>query len=1131
MKKYVVALLFVACAGIALAQSNRGTITGIVSDPTGGAVGGAKVSALNVETGIPYRTESTETGNYVVPQLPVGTYDLTVESAGFRRFVQRGIAVGIAQTLTLPVRLELGAVEQEVTVSAAASQLEASTSEVGAAVSREKVIDLPLAVSGGIRNPAQFIFLTPGVSGSIGNTNINGSQSRAKETLLDGSSLASPESGGTGGPYPNVEALSEFKLIRSNYTAEYGRAGMGFEIFTTKSGTNEFHGSLFEYFRNNVLDARGFFARTRPGNRQNEFGVAFGGPIWIPKVYNGRNRSFFHFVYSGFRFSQDVANQVVSMPNADFRRGDFTGLTDRNGNPMMIYDPATTASGAGGFTRTPFAGNRIPQSRFSGVSSRILPNLPNTFGAGVLNNFLTFGGNVIQQDQFTGKADHIFNEAHRLSVFIGSTEAPATNPLRLPVPFTNARTTYNQPRIGRVTHDWVLSPTKLNQFFVGATRTNGGGVIIGANEGWPEKIGLTGVNRGPGNVFPVVTFNDGFESWGEAGGGRSRGGQINNTVQIADHFPWNRGRHSLKFGVDFRWMQTNGAEWLWDQGRFNFSSFTTAMPTAAGRANSGSSFASFLLGEVDNSFRRIQEIYPSNRYGYLVTYIQDDWKVNSKLTLNIGLRYEIHRPRIAHRDDLGGFMPELSNPAAGGLLGAVGFLGSGHDRIGRRSFADTDYKNFGPRFGLAYQLNQKTVLRGGYGLFFAPGNAVTALRLSTGFSFGLSAQPTYASTDQSVTPAFNWDRGFPTNFQQPPFFLPEVANGANVNMIGRNDGRTPYIQNWTFSIQRELPEDILLEVSYTGNKGTRLGNNLITFNELDPRLLSLGTLLTRPVNSPAAIAAGIRPPFPGFSGSVAQALRPYPHFQNVDNDSNPNGNSTYHALQIWAQKRMSRGLTFTTAYTFSRSISDGDTQAGGGPAGQTYYNRRLEKSISTFDVPHILTFSYIYELPFGKGKPFLNSGGVAGALAGGWAITGIHQYQTGTPITLSANNTLPLFNGGRRPDAVSGAEKRRAFNDPATDLYINPAAFRTPQPFQFGTSARAYSDLRTFNVYNESVGLIKRTPIGEKLTLVFRAEFFNVFNRTVFSAPAANISNANFGRVAGQSNAPRQGQLALRLEF
>lgn len=1118
--------VWLVLAGLSWAQSDRGTLTGRILDPTAGAIPGARITAVHQATQVKFASQSNEAGVYWLQQLPIGRYEVAVEAAGFRRYLRRDVEVNVAQTVTLNVSLEMGPVEQTIEVTAAASALQTSTSELGTVVSRDRVMDLPLSVSGNMRNPEQFIFLAPGVTGDTSNTQINGSQSRAKEVLLDGVGATSPESGGILFTYPSVEAIAEFKLVRNNFNAEYGRTGGGFEVFTTKSGGNRLHASVFDYLRNDAFDARGFFARQRAVNRQNEYGFSVGGPVLLPG-YDGRNRSFFHAVFSGFRFRQGALAGLTSIPPVDFRGGDFSRLARR------IYDPATTRpDSAGGFTRDPFPNNRIPQARFSAVSRHMVPLIPAPANDGLLNNFLTVGARRFDRDQINVKADHAFSDRSRLTgfLYVGTQEDIGAE--QLPVPLSGALNDGRRSRWARLSHDWILSAAKLNNFTIGFTREGQFWAALMADQDWPDKVGLKGVNTGKGNAFPYVTFTDGYAGWANTNGGKTVGSQVNNVWQLNDSFSWVRGAHNFKFGGEARWMQTNGADFFNAQGRFGFNSLETALPTPAGRTTSGNGFASFLLGEVDNSLMQVLAVVPGNRYRYLAGYLQDDWKAGRKLTVNYGLRYEIYYPRSERFNNLSSFDPDLPNPAAGNRPGAIAFLGSGPGRNGRTSFADTEYGNFGPRLGVAYSLEQNTVVRTGYGIYFAPGNATAGLRSSQAFGFGFNATPSPTSTDSGVTPAFHWDQGFPQNFPKPPLIDPAVANGQNVNMIGRDDGRPPYFQNWTFSLQRELSSRLVVEVAYVGTKGTRLGNNLASLNQVDPSRLALGALLSRPVDSAEARAANIPLPYAGFRGSVAQALRPYPQYLTISQRSNPNGNSTYHAFQMQAERRLWHGLTWQCSYTWAKSISDADVQAGGGPAGQTFYNRRLEKAISTNDVPHVAALSYLYELPFGRGRRWLRRG-LAGRLAGGWTFTGIHQYQAGRPITLSAQNTLPLFNGVLRPNVISGAARRNSIPDfdPARDLYINRAAFAVPPPLSFGTAARAYTDLRAFGLRNESFGLIKRTALAERLLLTFRAEFFNVFNRAVFAAPAANVSNANFGRVSAQSNAPRQGQLALKLEF
>ena len=1146
LQRVLIALLAVCPL---VAQSDRGTITGRVLDPTAAVVPNARVEAVNQGTRVKYSAATNETGVYSIQQLPVGRYDVTVEAPGFNRYLHRDVEINVAQTVTLNLTLTVGTVDQTVEVTGAAPALEANTSDVGTVVNRAMVMDLPLSVSGNMRNPESFIFLAPGVTGDASNTQINGSQSRAKEVLVDGIGSTSPESGGILFTYPSVEAISEFKLVSGNYSAEYGRTGGGFEVFTTKSGTNALHGSAFDYLRNDAFDGRGFFARTTPVNRQNEYGFALGGPVLFPKLYDGRNKSFFHVVYSGFRFRQGATNSLTTVPTLDFRKGDFSRLVDRNGRPVPIYDPAATRSdGAGGFLRDQFPGNAIPAARFSAVSQKIAALLPAPINAGLTNNYLTVGAKTFDRDQFNVKIDHAFSDRSRLSAFAYIGTQTTLTPELLPQPLSPAKGEDYRSRWIRLTHDYIITPSLLNHAALGFTREGQFWNTLSADQGWPGKLGLSGVLTGKGDSFPIVNFAGNYSLLGGSDpasvasltdpngpNNKSIGSQVNNAWQLSESLSWMHGNHSFKFGGEARWLQTNGADFFLSQGRFNFNALETALLTPAGRTSTGDPFASFLLGAVDNGAMNVLAVVPGNRYRYLAGYVQDDWKVTRKLTLNLGMRYDLFFPRTERFDNMSGFDPSLPNPAAGNRLGAIAFLGEGSGRTGASSFANTYYKNFGPRAGFAYSLDEKTVLRGGYGIYYAPGNATAGLRSSQNFGVGFNASPTPASTDGGVTPAFNWDNGFPQNFVRPPMISPTVANDQAVNYIGREDGRPPYFQNWSFGIQREFPARLMIEADYVGNKGTRLGTNLININELDPRYLALGSLLSRPANSADAQAAGIALPYPGFNKSVGQALRPYPQYLAINQRSNPNGNSTYHSLQVKAEKRMSMGLTYLVAYTWAKSLSDGNVQAGGGPTGQTYYNRRLEKAVSTDDVPQAVTISAMYELPFGTGRKFLAKG-AAGKLVGGWTLTAIHQYSAGKPIALSANNTLPVPSGGvggLRPNVVSGVARQSSFSnfDPATDRFINPAAFTLSAPFSFGTAARSYTDLRAFPFLNESWGAIKRTPLTERLTLTFRAEFFNVFNRVVFAAPAANISAANFGRVSAQANNPRQGQLALKLEF
>jgi hypothetical protein len=662
----------------------------------------------------------------------------------------------------------------------------------------------------------------------------------------------------------------------------------------------------------------------------------------------------------------------------------------------------------------------------------------------------------------------------------------------------------------------------------GYTRDPQNWTRMAAGRGYLEQTGLKGVNP-PGGVLPRIQFSDTYSNWSDET--KNTGQQVNNTLQFADTVSSFRGNHSFKAGLDMRWMQTNGADSANQQGLFYFSSNESAFPSASGRSSTGNAFASFLLGAVDNASYNGLFVVPANRYRYMAMFVQDDWRVSRRLTLNYGLRWDLFSPRREAHNNFSSFDPSVANPGAGGLPGAIAFLGSGPGRDNsRNSFADSDYKNFGPRIGFAYQALRNTVIRGGYGLYYAQGNATAGLRSSQRFIYGFNAAPSYASSDAGVTPAFSWNDGFPTTWPKPPFIDPTVQNGSDVTMIGRGDGRPPYFQNGQFSIQQMLGSRWLVEAAYVTVKGTRLGTNLMALNQVDPKYLSLGATLTQNINSAAAAAARIPLPYAGFNGSVAQALRPYPQYLGITNVSNPNGNSTYNALQTKVTKRLSNGFTILASYTWSKSLSDGDVMAGGGPSGQDFYNRRLEKSLSTNDIPHIVALAYTWELPFGKGRRFLTTG-IASRVAGGWQITGIQQYQKGRPFAITATNTLPIFNGVLRPNALVDVPRDLDHPNPLTNPWYNRAAFAIPDNYAYGNSSRYYTDLRQQGMMNESFGLIRRFRIREKATLMFRAEFFNVFNRVQFGAPNGNVTSTSFGRVSTQANAPRQGQVALRIDF
>lgn len=1126
----------------ASAQTDRGTITGTVTDASGALIVGAKVAATNVATDVAVETTTTGAGAFTIPQLSVGVYRVTIEQSGFKKYVQDGVTVSLGQTVRINASLQVGEVSQSVEIRADAPVLKPDTSDIGTTISNQQILDLPLSLTGEQRNPATFIRLVPGVVGrgstSVSNpaanfsTAVNGGQTLSLEIQLEGAAILGSNLPGDlrilGFP---VDAVQEFKISTNNFAAELGRTGGGVTSFTLRSGTNEIHGSVYEYFRNEVLNANGFFnnqGRRNPQtgkaprsiNKQNEYGFTIGGPII-------KDKTFAFGYFNGFRYRRGPASSLISLPTQAFRNGDFSSLRDNAGNLIPIYDPATTRpDGSGGFIRDPFPGNVIPANRISSVAKALQAFLPEPNQPGNFVNYVGTAGTGTSTDQWGFKVDHSFSSKSKLNFSLSHSYyedrgfTPFTGPLA-----TNT-STEDPIWVVRLSHDYFLRPNIVNHGTVAFNRNEfsflpGGGEGLGC----PGRVGLKGVNQA--SVCPQLNI----ASFGTYGGG---GISIipENGWNFVDNVSWVTGKHTYKFGFDIRANGDNTYSTNRDAGFFNFSNLETALP---GNASTGSGYASFLLGAANSGEAWVYGTGSvGNRSRYYAFFFQDDYKVTPKLTLNMGLRYDIQKPRYEVANRFASFDPTLPNPGAGNRLGAIRFASPE-----RRTFADTDWGQLGPRFGLAYSINEKTVIRSGYGIYYSAGAAALANGHLLGFLMGYTSPNSVASQDSGVTPAFFLDQGFPTDrFPRPPFISPTVINGGVPYYMADRDGHGPYYQNWNLNIQRELPGNILLDLAYVGNKGTRLGSNLSPENQLPATNLRLGSLLNANINSPEARAAGIPIPYPGFNGSVGQALRPYPQYLTITRPHQAEGHSTYHAFQMKVQKQFSQGLAFLISYTGSKAITDSVSQLGVpfSVATQDRFNRAAEKSISLNDYPHNLVASYSYELPFGPGKRWANTGGAVGKVVGGWKISGIQQYQSGQPMRVTVNNPFGSFDIRLRPNVVAGAQKRTTVSpgefDPARDRWVNAAAFAVPAPFTLGNATHQLPDLRTPAYLNEDFSISKRTLVNERVAIEFRTDFINAFNRVVFGGALTNISDpATFGRLTAQSNEPRTIQFGLKVTF
>jgi hypothetical protein len=1146
MQKGIV--LIALCLGLARiplrAQGNLGGLTGNVTDDSGAVIAEAVVNLRSAATNAAYRTVSTSSGVYAFRGLPPGQYHLEAEKPGFKKFVSEQVVILTATTATLDITLSVGAVSESVTVSGAAMTLQTTSPEVSTVLERRAILDLPIEVgaggattaASGRRQPENFIFMTPGVSGIPWSKNINGSPDFTQEVLYDGiSAQLAVTPGFLSQTSPPYEAVQEFKVQNSLFPAEYGR-GLGVINFTLRSGTNQYHGGLFEFFRNDKLDARPFFAAARPRVRYNEFGGSFGGPLIIPKIYNGKDRTFVNFNYTGLRNRPPLSGSLISLPTTAFKQGDFSGYRDSAGALIPIFDPATTATDG---TRMPFPGNIIPANRISKVASNVLPLIPSPDLPAYFNNYLNRTANPTSDVSWSIKADQILTAKQRVSFsyWQTSTTTPSYSPLGPSTPIGLWGQNPVSGQAYRINYDYTVRPNLLQHFGYGYTYSN---PIRQLDPRKGNQIyQVPGVPMdSPG--FPLFTVNNTY-------GGLALGNSdqqpndpsINRNYSFVDNVTWIHGRHQFKFGVDVRLFQYdnfNGTGSGGLSGTFVFDPLSTANTSSPDATRQGNGWASLLLGQVYSANRLIPAPQRRMRNEYYAWYAEDVWKVSRKFTLTLGVRHEI--PTVVQEAGSAQSYLDLhlANPGAGGRLGALSFLKPG------QLLTPNYYRAFSPRVGVAYAWNEKTVIRAGFGMFWSPTNATSVGRMNIAYIAGFSYPQSFPQLTSGRVPALLLDDGIPAYTGTLPNTDPSLVNGTTIDYMNPGAGKPGYVSSWTFNIQRELPGQFLLDLGYVGQKGSALPSGLENLNQVDFRYLSLGNTLNQDINSAAAQAAGISAPYPGFRGSVTQALRPYPQFTDIQNLYQPIGWSKYHSLQMRLQKSYSSGLSMLVAYTLSKDIVSGggytgfgDTASGSRPLDTN--NRALERRLASFDIPQNLIVSWSYELPFGQGKRMLGSAPkVASFLVSGWQVNAIHRYASGTPISVGGGGVIPLSNGGNRPNRVTGVDPTtgvgRGDFDPAKDLYLNINAFSQPAPFTVGNAAPVLGNVRTFGMINEDFSVLKDFRIHEAHRLQFRAEFFNVLNRVVFGSPSANLNApASFGRIGGQANSPRHIQFGLKYIF
>lgn len=1159
---------------VLLGQGERGTFNGTILDSSGAVLAGATVKAINPATGVENSSLTTDAGIYRMPSLSPGTYRLSVSAAGFKSAIRENVVLAVAQTLTVDFSLEVGNVSDQITVSSEAPLLETGTAEIGSYVSKKEFDSWPITVGDGRRQLQQFIFTAlPGTVGSTWQGSINGGQNFSHEILIDGIAIGRMDlAGGANNEFsPSAEAVSEFKLQTGTVSAQYSGGQTAVANFATKSGTNQLHGSAYYYGQNDVLRANSFNANAagtkRQPFKQHNYGYSVGGPVMLPKIYDGRNKSFFFHNMERTTQKNFTDGGFGQLPTTDFKRGDFSRLlntsftgnagsgtvagTDAEGRPVTfgaIYDPSTSRQVGNTWVRDIFPGNIVPRARWSPVSSKILELAPITdplFDT-MLRNIPILGAccPVFQERMLLFKGDHNLTANHRLSGLVNRnfrSRFNSGNPRWGIPPGTPTGVYQNQNTPGamvRLAYDFVLSPTFFGRANIGYNRFGNINESVFVDQDWPAKIGLQNV---PGTHFPVLNFTgQNFQGGGIGASNRlgsgSRGGSFNGSTIGQVDFTKVSGKHNYKFGFENRRYYYNSRNKS-GSGDFNFSPNQTALPGFINQT--GHSFASFLLGGYASTSRGIAASNFGHRWRTAGFYFQDDWKVTRKLTLNLGIRWEVVGGLIEVAGRMSAIDFALANAGAGGRPGALAFA----DDRGGRGFQDTYWKQLSPKFGLAYAITGKLVMRGGYGINNTPA-------ISNGFGFGGTQgfNGSIAVNSGNTAVRFNEDvlgllhNPYPNFTATLPDRRPNQANGLGIDYYNPDGNRLPYVQNWNFGLQYQLPASTVVEVNYVGNKGTRLiakgfsqPNNL-PFSTVE----RYGDLLPRPWTA----AGGIPQPFPGFAGSNLQALRPYPQFTGI-NDIFPNlGSSTYNSAQVQVTRHFKRGLAVLGAYTWSKAIGLTDNAIDSENVADVF-NRNLERSITNYHYPHFAKLSWIYELPFGAGRRFA-MGGVSNALLGGWQLTASHTARSGNPVAIFTGGLNLPTGSAVRPDYVAG-QSIIANHDAGINFrgriggtpYLNRAAFTNPPVFaggqnvvtRLGTVGPYLPNIRDRHLISEDISIQKQFRFTEVRHIELRGTFLNPFNRHGIGGLITNITDPNFGQFTGQQIGPRNIEIALRIGF
>jgi len=1227
----LVAAVILLCTPSTLAQlAGKGEIKGVVTDPSGAVVPNATVVATSTSRGTKTTRQTTSAGDYDITPLDPDVYTITVTAPGFQTTTQEQVHVNALEIASVNVALTIGSEAQSVTISAAPPALNTTDATLGATMENDMYSALPIEM-GAYGQPDQrratdFAFLMPGVQGNNTSGNpttntgiVNGSGSRGAVSAVYIDGVPFVRAGGNGDPRfvwtaISVDAVNQFQVQTNGYSAIY--EGQGIQNYTVKQGGNKYHGAAYEFFRNTALDTWGFFGANnvspftgkpvKPVEHSNEFGINLSGPL-VP-FSSLKDKLFFFGNYNGFRYTSQTPTSIT-FPTAAEQAGNFAGLVSGG-----IYDPFTqaqcTANSSTGPCRYRYgygpaggvgpAGNPtkigavdvIPSSEFSQVALKLQSYIPALSNQEAQNNYNAANGTGLTNWSTTDRIDYNISQKNTLTLLAAIGRQASSVPVGQtsssrnvgPVPYNYGQAYAPKTAVGIIEDTHIFSPNVVNQFKYGYARYDGPTINADQTPTYAASaMGITNLPAGQAQqAFPIVSFSGTNAPTQWAGTTANR--TIAENYTLLDNVQWVKGKHSFTFGGQIAWMlyQTTPAA----TGTTPLTLSNSPTETAAlnggysAKSNTGLAYASFLIGQIDKASLTqylVQEY--GARFRAVSPYIQDNWKITSKLTLDLGLRYDFFPTFHEVNGNMSFFNPNLPNPVTG-LNGALEYTGHGANTCNCQTPVNNFFKNIGPRIGFAYQVDPKTVFRGSYGVMYTHGNAVGGGNQSSSGTgtLGFSAAPSFSANGQllSTAPLTGSNTAFP-NFTPATGRDSGPAYGTGYTTVsgytgspsgmGYADpylgGRAPQYINWSFGFQHQWTDALTSTITYVGSQGHFLpadGSNARGYwaNQLDPKYLSLGSNLNKTGADLTAFCASNPNVCPSYSSifstkqSLATLLKPFP-FQNVSDSFGQVANSNYHALQIQMNMRASHGVTFMANYTWSRSIDDGGTFRTGyaipaaySGTGKAYAPDAIERSVSTSNQPHHATVTGVWNLPFGQSV--LANNPIERAIFGGFRFSGIFQAFSGSPLAITAASCgtnpaqatcMPSYNpaypsgGSARQNGHWGeGVTRDNFNKIS---FIDSNAFTTTPDYMFGNTART----APYNLYgpgNYNLDFSLRRSFGlhlsESSKLSLEADMYNVTNHTQFDVANTSFGNKSFGQVSGtQANGRRAVQLSGRIEF